>query len=141
MQTFPTKIFLSEQILQSTGAEENHINWTKIKVYQLLFLNMYFVKRELKFCSANKFYHIKYWDQMRSNHFIISSANKMSYCFGVFGQLFRGYQGKNYKIAFDPLLPRLSSHLEVESDQTKSNAHGVLPDQNYRVWDFCSNLQ
>ena len=33
-------------------------------------------------------------------------------------------------------LPRLRCHPEVTSDQTKSNAHGVFPDQNYRVWDL-----
>ena len=33
-------------------------------------------------------------------------------------------------------IPRLRSHPEVTSDQTKSNAHGVFPDQNYRVWDL-----
>ena len=27
-------------------------------------------------------------------------------------------------------------HPEVTSDQTKSNAHVVFPDQNYRVWDL-----
>ena len=34
------------------------------------------------------------------------------------------------------MMPRLRCHPEVTSDQTKSNAHGVFPDQNYRVWDF-----
>ena len=34
------------------------------------------------------------------------------------------------------LFPRLRCHPEVTSDQTKSNAHGVFPDQNYRVWDL-----
>ena len=33
-------------------------------------------------------------------------------------------------------IPRLRCHPEVTSDQTKSNAHGVFPDQNYRVWDL-----
>ena len=32
--------------------------------------------------------------------------------------------------------PRLRCHPEVASDQTKSNTHGVFPDQNYRVWDL-----
>ena len=32
--------------------------------------------------------------------------------------------------------PRLRCHPEVTSDQTKSNAHSVFPDQNYRVWDL-----
>ena len=35
-----------------------------------------------------------------------------------------------------PIDPRLRCHPEVISDQTKSNAHGVFPDQNYRVWDL-----
>ena len=33
-------------------------------------------------------------------------------------------------------VPRLRCHPELTSDQTKSNAHGVFPDQNYRVWDL-----
>ena len=32
--------------------------------------------------------------------------------------------------------PKLRCHPEVTSDQTMFNAHGVFPDQNYRVWDF-----
>ena len=32
------------------------------------------------------------------------------------------------------ILARLRSHPEMTSDQTKSNAHGVFPDQNNRVW-------
>ena len=32
--------------------------------------------------------------------------------------------------------PRLRCHPELTSDQTKSSADGVFPDQNYRVWDL-----
>ena len=34
------------------------------------------------------------------------------------------------------LLPRLRSHPEATSDQTKYNAHNVFPDPNYRVWEL-----
>ena len=33
-----------------------------------------------------------------------------------------------------PSPPRLRCHPEVISDHPKSNAHGVFPDHNYRVW-------
>ena len=34
------------------------------------------------------------------------------------------------------ILRRLWCNPVVNSDQTKSNTHGVFPDQNYRVWDL-----
>ena len=34
------------------------------------------------------------------------------------------------------VVSRLRCHPEVTSDHTKSNAHGVFPDENYRVWDL-----
>ena len=33
-------------------------------------------------------------------------------------------------------IPRLRCHPEVTSNQTKSNAYGVFPNQNCRVWDL-----
>ena len=52
----------------------------------------------------------------------------MEYRFGLGRAVFE--VGKPFE------LPRLRCHPEVTSDQTKSNAHGVFPDQNYRVWDL-----
>ena len=40
-----------------------------------------------------------------------------------------------YSVNWLPL-PRVRCHPEVTSDQTKSSAHGVFSDQNYRVWNL-----
>ena len=65
--------------------------------------------------------------------FICDVSNTAFFCCAVD---FRHLPDLKKLFTFDTTSPRLRCHPEVTSDQTKSNAHGVFPDQNCRVWDL-----